>query len=36
MQFKLMLRKMEIYKKGTLNDIFEKLSEFDSYNKYNL
>jgi len=36
MQFKLMLRKMEIYKKGTLNDIIEKLNEFDAYNKYNL
>ena len=36
MQFKLMLRQMEIYERGTLNDIVEKLKELDMYNKYNL
>jgi len=36
MQFKLMFRQMEIFKKGTINDIIEKLEEINTIEKYNL
>lgn len=36
MQFKLMLRQMNILEKGTLEDIVEKLRELKEYDKYNL
>lgn len=36
MQFKLMFRQMDILKKGTINDMIEKLEEINTIEKYGL
>lgn len=36
MQFKLMFRQMDILKKGTINDMIEKLEEINTIEKYSL